>query len=134
MEFGPVEMVVISLPTDRPGPELVPVLDQTLASGDVRLLDLLFVAKDAQGEIRSLELGDLEGVNIGEEILDLVGADDIEIIAEGLQPETSAAVLIIEHVWAKSMSTAFRDLGGELALSLRIAPEVVEEVSRGGKQ
>ena len=69
------------------------------------MLDIGFVAKDENGEVTGLDVGDLkrvaaafaefEGASSG-----LLGFDDLEEAAAALEPGTSAAVLVWEHRWA----------------------------------
>jgi hypothetical protein len=48
-------------------------------------------------------------------------------VAEGLEPNSSAALLIWENVWARKVAQAMRDAGGELLAFERIPHDVVQE-------
>ena len=45
-----------------------------------------------------------------------------------LEPDSSAAVLVFEHTWAKPLRDAIVDAGGVLAANVRIPGPVVEEI------
>ena len=45
-----------------------------------------------------------------------------------LEPDSSAAILLFEHVWATRFRDAVLDSGGEMIASIRIPKEVVDEV------
>jgi hypothetical protein len=58
----------------------------------------------------------------------LVSDEDIEDLGDALEPNSSAAILLFEHVWATKFRDAVVDSGGELVASIRIPKEVVDEV------
>ena len=45
----------------------------------------------------------------------LIGEEDIEDFAEDLEPGSSIALLVVEHVWAKSFADAVANSGGVVA-------------------
>ena len=110
-------------------PQLVDMVDKGL----VRILDLAFVRKEADGSVAGLELSDLdgdggldltvyEGASSG-----LLGEDDIQEAAEVLQPGSSAGILVYENVWAAPLATEVRRSGGQLVASGRIPVQAVLE-------
>jgi hypothetical protein len=50
--------------------------------------------------------------------VDLLSAEDVDELAAGLQPNSSAAVLVFEHTWAAPLKQAIEDSGGRLVESL----------------
>ena len=78
-----------------------------MVSGQVRVVDLLFVYKDADGTVGSLELAGL-GADLEPAFVDLDGqlggglldADDVEDVASGIEPGNSVAVIAVENLWA----------------------------------
>jgi DNA-binding CsgD family transcriptional regulator len=106
-------------------------IDRLQGRGVLRLLDVLFVAKDEDGAIRQLVVGDdedfgallasvvpLDAGGPGESSRDdgLVGFDpsDASTLAQSLRPGTALAFLLVEHGWAQSLFEAIADTGGEL--------------------
>ncbi len=47
MTIGPVEYVVLGFPGNQFSGEVAPALAQLVESGTIRILDLVFIAKDA---------------------------------------------------------------------------------------
>jgi hypothetical protein len=130
MSIGPVEYAVLSFPGNRFNGDVAPALANLIESGTIRLLDLIFVGKSADGDVVVVEFdemeelaafGDLEG-----EVGGIVSPDDIAYVASGLAPNSSAALLIWEDVWATEFATAVRQSGGELVESARVPFELVE--------
>jgi hypothetical protein len=130
MTIGPVEYVIVGFPGNKFNGEIAPALARLIDSNTIRLLDLVFVGKDADGDVVAFEFdeldelgafGDLEG-----EIGGLITPDDIAHAAAGLEPNSSAALVIWEDLWASEFAGAVRDSGGVLLEGGRIPYELVE--------
>lgn len=112
-DYGPIEFYAIAFEGDRPGPAVLKAIDDLVARGTVNLLDLVFARRSPEGELEVLELSDT--IDDGAPSLDLAGLageEDIEALAEGLEPGRSAAILVVELLWAKSFAAALYDAGG----------------------
>ena len=134
MSIGPVEILVVSFPDNHFTGEIAPALAELVAAGTIRVIDLVFVAKDADGEIVGMELSDLEEATSAalrphvEEPSGLLADEDIADLGADLAPNSSAAILLFEHVWATRFRDAVLGSRGELVASIRIPKEVVDEV------
>ncbi|MFF9814391.1 DUF6325 family protein [Streptomyces sp. NPDC014006] len=124
--MGPVDYLVVEFPGNRMTGEGLPLLVDLVDRGVIRILDLTFIRKDADGSVTGLEIGDLtgdgaldlavfEGASSG-----LLGQDDLEEAAAALEPGNSAGVLIYENLWAAPLAAALRRGGAELVASGRI--------------
>jgi hypothetical protein len=56
---------------------------------------------------------------------DLLSQDDLDDIADGLEPGSSGAVVVWENSWAARLGAALRGSGGELLLMERVPRETV---------
>ena len=113
-DYGPIEFYAIGFEGDRPGPASSQAIDDLVASGTVNVLDLVFATRAPDGELTVLELSDTTD-DAGVPALDLAGLasdDDIADLAEEVAPGTSAAILVVELLWAKSFAAALFDAGG----------------------
>ena len=126
-ESGPIDYIVIEWPGRQPTGEAVPLLVDLVDRGIIRILDVAFVAKDADGSVAALgidEFGDafaeFEGASSG-----LLGDDDLQEAAGVLEPGTSAAVLVWENRWAAPVAVALRRSGGQLVASGRIPVQAI---------
>jgi hypothetical protein len=135
MSVGPVEYLIIGFPGNQFNGEIAPALADLVESGTIRVLDLVFIAKDEEGNHVAVEydghevlaaFGDLDG-HVG----GLISHDDIEYAAEALEPNSSAALLIWEDVWAKPLVDAMRDSGGVLIEAARIPHDLIEPALAG---
>jgi len=129
----PLEYALIKFVDARPTGKIVPELLDLARRGIVRFVDIVFIQKEADGNIRTFELNDLDPesyemfVPLGEYVSSLFTNDDLAIAASKL-PENSAAMLILwENLWVANLRKAILDAGGQLVERLQIAPEVVEQ-------
>jgi hypothetical protein len=136
MPHGAVEVIALSFPAEGPGPGVVEQFAKLVESGTISLLDALYVAHDADGTWRSIEVEeDTEFLAVtGLEFTtpELLSVEDGELIASSLEPGTCAVVVAYEHTWAKPLREAIFAAGGELLLQVRIPPETVDEAELSG--
>ena len=134
MSIGPVEILVISFPGNEFNGDVAPALAELVQTGLIRVIDLVFVAKDAAGDVVALELSELDEDTSAafrphvEEPSGMLAEEDIEDLAAELAPGSSAAILLFEHVWATRFRDAVVESGGELVASIRIPKEAIDEV------
>jgi hypothetical protein len=132
MAIGPVEYIVVGFPGNEFNGNVAPALAKLIESNTIRLLDLLFVGKDADGNVLAIEFDELEELaefaGIEGEVGGIISEEDIAHVADALEPNSSAALLIWEDVWATEFAVAVRDSGGVLLEGARIPYEIVEAV------
>lgn len=131
MSLGPVEYIVIGFPGNKFKGDILPALGDLVQSGTIRVMDLAFVKKDADGSVLAFEFEDLateeaEAFAFEKAIGDLLNEEDLMLIADELEPDTSAAVLIWEDLWAQRFAETVREAGGVLIDSDRIPYELVQ--------
>src|SRR4051794_36026505 len=125
-QMGPVDYLVVAFPTDRMTGEAFPMLIDLVERGIIRILDLAFFRKDADGTVTTLSQVDLERMKVLEAALfegaasGLLGPDDVAEAAAALEPGTAAGVLVYENVWAAPFAAALRRSGGLLVASGQI--------------
>src|SRR3954465_6647929 len=119
LELGPIDIVVIAYPADAPMTgEAVDVLMDLVQRGIVRVLDAMFVVKNADGTVSGFEASDLsaesvggftvfEGVSSG-----LLGDEDMETAGAEIEPGSAAVMLLYENRWAAPFVAAVRRNGG----------------------
>jgi hypothetical protein len=130
MTIGPVEYLVLGFPGNQFTGAIAPALAELSTNGTIRILDLVFIAKDADGNAVAVELEDHDEAEafagLDGEIGGLVSQDDIEHAAEGLDPGSSAALLVWEDTWAAPLADALRASGGVLIEGGRIPHDLIE--------
>lgn len=93
--------------------------------GIIRILDLVFVRKDADGSVIALELKDVGGGEMDLSVFEgaasgLLGQDDIDEAGAALEAGSSAGILVYENVWAAPFARALRRGGAQLVASGRL--------------
>jgi hypothetical protein len=132
--MGPVDFLVVRFPGNKFTGRIAPELRALEDSGTVRVIDLIFIRKDEEGNVESFEVADLggEGENAFQDFRDKVGGwlsqDDVELIGEDLPNNSSAGVLLFENLWAIKLKEAMLESGGELVAQGRISPELIDMV------
>ena len=100
MAIGPVEYIIIGFPGNRFTGEIVPALADLVEGGVIRILDLVVIGKDENGEVVVVEVDEDAELTVftmlDGEVGDYIGPADIEHAAAGIEPGSSAALLIWE--------------------------------------
>ena len=131
-EIGPVDFAVVAFPGNQFRGEIAPAISELVDAGTIRVIDIAFVGKGADGDAVAMELTELDPdeqaalESAGVEVGGLFNEDDLMDIAADLEPNNSAAVLVWENVWARKVTQAMRDAGGELVTFERLPHEVVQ--------
>lgn len=135
MGLGPLEIVVIAFPGNAFSGEIIPALSDLVETNTVTIIDGLFVVKEADGSVSFLEIEELSDDHSANELAalfnrleGLISADDIDEIADSLELNSSAAVLVFEHTWIKPIRDAVVNSGGVMLESIRIPGPVADEV------
>jgi len=152
-KIGPVQLLAIGFPPDAEFEgRIMDELERLESHETIRILDLLFVGKDAEtGDLLALDyqgedLGAIVGALLGFEFQDVgvqpngstEGAGDhafglskseIHEVAASLDPGSSAGFVLIEHVWARDLKSAIRDAGGFPLGEGFLTPEALAEVA-----
>ena len=125
-ELGPIDYLVVEFPagqthfTGEGAEQLLKLHD----AGIIRVMDLLFVAKNDDGSIEVDELSDLdelgEFARLEAELAETLAEDDIVNLALTMKPGSLGAILIFENLWAAPFGSAIRHAGGQLVANGRI--------------
>lgn len=125
-ELGPVDWIVVEFPGSRFKGEIIPALEQLVRSGTIRVLDLVLIRKGEDGSLDFSELSEVDESELGvlrayeTELAWLLSEDDVALVAEAIEPGSTAALLVWENAWAAPFASALRHAGGQLVDSGRI--------------
>jgi hypothetical protein len=101
---GPVEYVVIAFPGNRFKGEIVPAVAELVDNDVVRIIDVAFIKKDADGNATMFEYDSLDDVlefgfaDVDGEAGGVLNDEDLELAAEALEPDSSAALIVWDPV------------------------------------
>jgi hypothetical protein len=131
VEHGFVEYAVAEFPGNNFSGAIAPALADLTDRGLIRILDLTFVQKAADGTVRTIELGALSEdeaqpfLDLDGEVSGLLSEQDLEIVGENLAPDSSSAVLVWENTWAAGLGAAVAGSEGRIAARGTISREAV---------
>jgi hypothetical protein len=132
LELGPVDVVVIGYPPDAPRTgEAIPLFVDLVDRGIIRVLDVLMVQKDAEGNVSGLEIADLDGDGIDDLMVfagartGMLGEEDASTAGAALEPGEAAVMICFENTWAAPFATAVRRNGGRVLAFERVAAQDV---------
>ena len=130
-EIGPVEYLIAAFPGNQFRGEIAPALADLVEAGTIRIIDIAFVTKSADGEVEAFELSELQSDvrdaldSLGIDGSGLLNEDDLADAAAALEPDSSAALLVWENTWAAELARALRGAGGEVVATGRVPHDTV---------
>jgi uncharacterized membrane protein len=153
--YGPMQIFVIAFPGNQFKGEIAPAIAKARDQGIIRLIDYIFVLKDQEGNIEGIKGTDLgrkeikqlysvlgallgfgaaglEGAKIGAEAGSKFGeydigltTEDIKNIAEKIPNNSSALLMVVEHLWAKEIKQAVVNADGIVVAQGMLTPGLV---------
>lgn len=128
---GPFEYLILEFPGDHVGEEALSVLAELATPGAVRILDLVYLHRDAAGEVTWYEADEPGSPDpdasalFEEDRCDLLNDSDLEAAAELLGLGTCGCLVVIENVWESRLADAVRGIDGRVALDERCSEDQV---------
>jgi uncharacterized membrane protein len=151
--LGPIQMLTVAFDGNRFKGEILPELDRLKRKRIIRIIDLLVVRKDAEGRVMVSTASDLdweEAASFGSYVGALAGygaagpagvergalagaaeladghlfdENDAFRVTQALPENMSAAIVLIEHLWAKPLLAAIDRADGTELSNDWIRPE-----------
>jgi hypothetical protein len=121
--MGPIEVVIVKFPNAGMVRAMGPLLDGIVASGHVRVVDAILIARDRTGDLVITDLDDdviPAWSLISDDPRPLFSAEDALLVAEEIEGDEVSFAFVIEHLWPTTVETFARDSGGSLQLHTRI--------------
>lgn len=134
MPFGPIELLVVKFPGNQFSSEIIPAMQELIDHDIIRIVDILFVTKDADGVVTEQELSDLVDDlyaaydPVVDDVNGLLTHEDAEQLTSSMSNNSSAGIMLFENVWAKRFADAVANSNGEVILNERIPRSVIDEL------
>jgi hypothetical protein len=130
-ELGPIDYLVVEFPAEASNftGEMAEELASLSERGIIKVLDLLIIHKDSDGEFEAFEVDDREGVDelrgLETEVAEILAAEDVANLAAAMENGSTAGVVVWENVWAAPFASAARRAGGQLIANGRIPIQAI---------
>ena len=131
MSLGPVEMLLVKFPGNQFKGEIVPALKELIETNTIRVMDILFLKKDADGNLTIVEISEIEDDDIYDafdplvpEVNGFLSESDAITLAQ-----SSAALMLFENTWATRFRDAIVNAHGQVILNERIPRQVIEALA-----
>lgn len=139
MTYGPIDFIVLSFEGNQFKGKILQSLTELVDNGTIRIIDLLIVVKDENGDLLAVEVQD-HAPEIVEffsaldyETNGLITVADVEAIGGELAPNSTTAMMMFENLWAIKFKEAVLEANGQLVVQGRIPPEdilmAIEEIA-----
>ena len=133
MAVGPVSVLGIQFSENNFRGEILAALYDLVKSGTVRIIDAVVVAKDHDGKLTVQEVNQLAPTVVAifdpleAEVTGLLSYDDINNMGALLDPNSSAGLLALEHIWADRLAQAIGNANGKIVTNQLLMPDAVQE-------
>lgn len=124
-----VEYVVVVFPDRAALGGVGPALHDMVRSARIRVLDVVVLARDADGRLDVIEGSDVETLGAVADPAGEVGVlseNDLRLAARAVRPGEVGLVVVAEDRWAAQLSAAARITGGRIVAGERIAAARIE--------
>ena len=134
MTLGPLEYLIVAFEGNKFSGEILNALHDAQEKGIIRVIDLLVIKKDEQGNVMALELSDLSEEEarpfsfLAGGLLSIFEPDDVEITASEMPNNSAAGLLLVEDTWAIPLKKAMLNAGAVARTGGMVAPEVVQAI------
>ena len=133
MTYGPVDFVALEFKGNKFKGEILPAIMDLVNKDIVRVIDMIVVKKDANGKVTHHEMQEQNKKVLAvfdplkADINGMIQVEDIEMIGEKLENNSTAAVILFENLWAVKFVEAVENANGRSVMHVRIPHEDVVE-------
>lgn len=134
--MGPVDYLMVRFPGNKFTGRIAPELNDLEKKGIIRVIDMVFLMRDANGKLMVIETKDLGGEagaayrELAKNTDEWFSEGDIEAIAASLPNNASAGLLLFENLWAIRFKEALLEADAELIDMGRIPPETIQKAEK----
>lgn len=131
---GPIDYIVVGFEGNKFDGSILKALTDAIDKGVIALVALSMIVKDADGNVSTLDIADAGDAYITEFTQQYaanakpVEQDDIDEVADLIENNCSAGLLVVEQLWAKPLKEALINANGVLLAEGRIHPEAAQEL------
>jgi hypothetical protein len=131
MTYGPIDFIALEFKGNRFTGEVLKSLLDLIESDIIRVIDLVIVIKEKDGAVSVRELQQLDPDSVAifdplqAQITGMITEEDVEMVGEALENNSTAAAMLFENLWAIHFKEAVLEANGRVLMQERIPHEVV---------
>jgi hypothetical protein len=131
--YGPIDFLALQFKGNNFKGEILKEVNKLMAAKTIRVIDMVIIYKNAQGAVtvKEIQEPDVDFVAIFDptkvETQGMIKKGDIDMIAQKLENNSTAGLMLFENLWAIGFKEAVIRADGELLMQERIPHEVVLE-------
>jgi hypothetical protein len=133
MTYGPIDFLALEFDTQKLKGEILPEIIDLVEKGIIKVVDLVVIQKDEHGNHQALEMQQLGPDMLAildplqAEVSGLIQVEDIDDMAEMMERNTTAGLLMVENLWVIKFAEACRRADARILMHERIPYDVVNE-------
>ncbi|MCA9350913.1 hypothetical protein KC874_04435 [Candidatus Saccharibacteria bacterium] len=132
---GPIDYIVVGFEGNNFDGSILSALTDAIDKGIIRLVDFAIVMRDEEDNVTKVSVADTGNelvMGFAEQYMPqekLINDDDVEEVADLIEKNCAAGLLVIEQLWAKPLKEVLINANGVLLAEGRIHPEAAEEIN-----
>ncbi|HET8845190.1 MAG TPA: DUF6325 family protein [Ktedonobacteraceae bacterium] len=136
MATNPLEYTVIGCPGKQFLSEIVPALKAIQARDLIQVVDLLFIRKDHEGNVTMLEANELGNEELAaldpikESLEGLITSEDVVTLSSVVPVDTSAVIVLLEHLWAGNLQDTIENAHGTILVSGMVPAAAQQQIQQ----
>lgn len=132
---GPIDYIVVGFEGNKFDGSVLKALSDALDKGTIGLVALSIVSRDKDDNVSVINVAESKDNELLEfteqyKATDSVDKDDVDEVADLIEKNCTAGLLVIEHLWAKPLKKALLDANGVLLAEGRIHAEAANELDK----
>ena len=134
MTLGPLEYLLVAFEGNKFSGEVLAALHDAQEKGTIRVIDLIVIKKDEQGNLSAFELSELSEEEarpfgfLAGHLMSIFEPEDVELTAAEMPNNSAAALLLIEDTWAIPLKEAIIRAGAVARTGGLVAYEVQKAI------
>lgn len=132
---GPIDYIVVGFEGNKFDGSILKALSDALDKGTISLVALSVVTRDNDDKVSVVNVAEAQDQYLMEftqkykPTQDSVDEDDVSEVADLIEKNSTAGLLVIEHLWAKPLKEAILKANGVLLAEGRIHPDAEKELN-----
>lgn len=136
---GPIDYIIVGFEGNKFDGSILKALAEAIDDGTIALVNLSLVSRNQDDTVTTVDIAQAGDSYIADFVQKYqptkqsADQSDIDEVAELIEKNCTAGLLVIEHLWAKPLKQAILDANGVLLAEGRIHPEAAEELNSKGE-